>query len=462
MKLKLQDLWRWDGEISRAPFLLWAGILFAIKYNFDRLLLGVVFGREWSVFSYIEKPLPWPEGLTPAQNPQEFAALLAVSVPFLWAGVVLCFKRLRSARLPPWFAVLFVVPILKWFVFVTLAIVPERKRHPVEPSTEVEPQTPPNWLPKSRFGSAALAVGASVLLATIATGLGTFVLHEYGWALFAGVPFCMGFLAAVIHSAHEPRNFGSSLAVAMIAVLLTGVALLVLAFEGLICILMAAPLAAILAALGALVGHAVQAGRGRHTPSRLYCIPLLAVPLMLGTESFRPSPPPLLKVVTAIEVDATPEVVWRHVVTFAKLPPPDEAIFKLGIAYPICAEINGRGPGAVRHCVFSTGPFVEPIEVWDEPQLLRFSVTENPEPMQEWTPYREIHPPHLNGFLVSKQGQFQLTPLSNGHTRLEGTTWYHHTLWPAVYWQLWSDHIIHTIHLRVLKHIKTIAEGDKP
>ena len=112
-------------------------------------------------------------------------------------------------------------------------------------------------------------------------------------------------------------------------------------------------------------------------------------------------------------------------VKFAELPPPTEMIFKSGIAYPVRAEIRGCGPGAIRHCVFSTGPFEEPIEVWDEPRRLEFSVTSNPAPMEEWTPYHEIHPPHLAGFLVSRRGRFLLTPLPGGRTRLEGTTRVH-------------------------------------
>ncbi|HYA97739.1 MAG TPA: hypothetical protein VEH49_06555, partial [Methylomirabilota bacterium] len=79
-------------------------------------------------------------------------------------------------------------------------------------------------------------------------------------------------------------------------------------------------------------------------------------------------------------------------------------------------------------------------------------------PMEEWTPYAHIEPPHLHGFLISKQGQFLLTPLPGGRTRLEGTTWYQHTMWPRAYWQLWSDGIIHHIHLRVLRHIQERAE----
>ena len=45
-------------------------------------------------------------------------------------------------------------------------------------------------------------------------------------------------------------------------------------------------------------------------------------------------------------------------------------------------EIEGEGVGAVRHCVFSTGAFVEPITIWNEPRHLRFDVTAMPEPMR--------------------------------------------------------------------------------
>jgi len=454
MKMKFKDLWQWSGTISRAPFVIWALILFGLKYNLDRVLVYWLFGRQWSVFSYFQQPLPGIENLSPAQSPDEFIILLAASLPFLWAGVMLCMKRLRSAQLPLWLAVLFVAPIVKWFLFVALALVPQRNKDLNEPGPKI------SWLPKSVFGSAALAVGASVLLAIAAMILSTVVLHDYGWGLFVGVPFCMGFFSALIYGAGEPRRLRESLAVASASVVIAGALLLVLAFEGVICLVMAAPLAFILAIIGAVAGHAVQATRRPRVPPQLYCLPILALPLMFASEILRPGPPPLLKVVTSIEVNAPVQTVWKHVVEFSELPPATEFLFKLGIAYPIRAEITGHGPGAVRNCIFSTGPFVEPIEVWDEPRLLKFSVTSNPAPLEEWTPYHEIHPPHLHGFLVSEQGQFQLTPLSDGRTLLEGTTWYHHTMWPVAYWQIWSDQIIHTIHRRVLLHVKALSEKD--
>jgi hypothetical protein len=175
-------------------------------------------------------------------------------------------------------------------------------------------------------------------------------------------------------------------------------------------------------------------------------------------EHAQPAPLQMFSVTTSVIVDAPPAKVWHNVVSFAELPPPREFLFRAGIAYPMRARIHGSGPGAVRHCEFSTGPFVEPIEVWDEPRLLKFSVTKNPSPMQEWTPYEDLRPAHLDGFLASRAGQFHLTPSPGGRTLLEGTTWYHHHMWPATYWRWWSDYIIHTIHLRVLRHVKHLSE----
>lgn len=68
----------------------------------------------------------------------------------------------------------------------------------------------------------------------------------------------------------------------------------------------------------------------------------------------------------------------------------------------------GAGPGAIRRCTFTTGDFIEPIEVWDEPNLLRFGVTACPPTMTEMSPWGEITAPHLEGNFVSTRGQFLL------------------------------------------------------
>ncbi len=461
MKPKLSDLWSWTGPLERGPYLFWGVLLAALKFNLDRIIAAVWFGRGWTIFDWETVRLYlWQSPLQASEKPY-FLALLVVSLPFLWAGTVLTLRRLRSLGWRPFWVLLFFVPVVKFVFFAVLCLlqsVEERRTPPV--INGFWDRLLGRLLPYGAFGSAVVAVLSTASLALGAAWLGTGVFRNYGWSIFVGLPFCMGFLSALIHSFREERSLGRCLLVSSLTMVLVGVGFLLFAMEGAICLLMAAPIAFPIALMGGALGCTVQKTFWwRESSPRLFCSVLLLLPLAMGVEHVVPPTLPLLEVKSSVIISAPPETVWRHVVSFSQLPPPTEMIFKLGIAYPIRAEIYGRGVGAVRHCNFSTGPFVEPITVWDEPNLLKFSVTQNPEPMQEWTPYREVHPAHLDGYLESRAGQFRLVRHAGGRTLLEGTTWYQHHLWPVDYWQLWSDQIIHTIHLRVLNHVKQLSEA---
>jgi uncharacterized membrane protein YhaH (DUF805 family) len=452
VKLRVSDLWRWDGTLDRGPYAVLGLLLTALKYNLDRLLLSSHSGR-WVWYLY------WAPGNTYTQllkDPEASGirwALFLTSLPFLWAGVVLTLRRLRSAGLPPWPIVLFCVPVLNLLFFALLCVLPPRDSSPPAPDRPLLGRL----IPHSYWGSAALAMVLTVVPMGLTTILATQVAQKYGWTIFIAVPFMIGFYSSIICCYHRPRPFGACFAVAAGSLSLLALLLLVAAFEGIICILMAAPLALFVALGGTMLGYLVQSIR-RDPHTSLFGL-LLLLPLLIGGEAATAPEAPLQRVSTSVEIDASPEQIWRHVVAFTEIPAPRELIFRTGIAYQLRAEITGAGAGAVRHCVFTTGPFVEPITTWDEPRLLGFGVTAQPAPMEEWTPWPPIHPPHLEGCFVSRRGQFLLEPLPGGRTRLEGTTWYTHELFPTCYWGLWSDAIIHRIHLRVLAHVKVLAEG---
>jgi hypothetical protein len=299
---------------------------------------------------------------------------------------------------------------------------------------------------------ARLAAAFIALLLLVFGGSALFHYGLYGWTLFAAMPILLGAVGVGIA---DPSTHRGAVGIGMLSVLIALSCLMLIGTEGLICIFMAVPIAVPLGALGGWLmfraRRSVLAGRG---VAMLLLLPPGSVAWDVTAQ------PPVFQVRSAVEVAASPEQVWKHVVTFSELAEPREWFFRAGLAYPIRARIQGSGPGAVRYCEFSTGPFVEPIEVWNEPTLLRFRITENPAPMHEWSPYANVLPKHLHGYLVSEQGQFRLTPLPGGRTLLEGTTWYRHGLWPAEYWRWWSDAIIHRIHLRVLRHIRTLAEAE--
>ena len=296
-------------------------------------------------------------------------------------------------------------------------------------------------------------VGLLLYIGLFAGGIALLKTGIYGLEIFVIAPWIIGAIASFIV---RPQSGRAAVGVGMLATLLGTCSLLAVGLEGLLCIVMALPLALPLGALGSWMVY--MGDRSKAAASGSMAMFLLFTPAGLIWDVN--AKPDIFPVHSSIEIAATPEQVWKHVVTFSDMPEPTEWYFQTGLAYPQRARIVGTGVGAIRYCEFSTGPFVEPIETWDEPRLLQFSVAKNPAPMHEWSPYAQVLPKHLHGYLISKHGEFRLTPLGDHRTLLEGTTWYQHSLWPATYWRWWSDAIIHRIHLRVLTHIQTLAEAD--
>jgi hypothetical protein len=309
-----------------------------------------------------------------------------------------------------------------------------------------------------RFSSQKiLSIALPCILGWAFAYLATDVFRKYSFGLFIWLPLILGATSTLIlaHKNPIPRKVLRNNSYWTLLIFCFG--LLLFAWEGIICLIMAAPIGFLFTYLGFLVGHGLSKSKLNSNSPTAVVLLMLSVPSLMAFENNIKTVADIRSVTTSIEINASPETVWRDVVSFPQLKDPTEFIFKTGIAYPINATISGQGVGAIRHCNFSTGTFVEPITTWDEPKLLKFSVDEQPEPMKEISFY-DIHPNHLQGYWISKQGQFKLTALSNGHTLLEGTTWYVNKIKPNFYWTIWSDYIVHKIHQRVLEHIKTQAE----
>jgi uncharacterized membrane protein YhaH (DUF805 family) len=462
MRISLSDLWRTDGTVGRGPYFIIGTVLLAVKLLLDWLVAEWLFGRSWSPFSYLALPQQATRTGLGFGERAFYASIVLLSMPFIWTGIALTVRRLRAVGLPTALAVLFFVPLVNFLFFLVLIVLNSKPEEPQPKAAHLRRLREIH----ARIASGGPALnGAVALVFTVPIGLGLSLLsatylEQYGWALFVGLPFTLGMTSVLLFGFQEIRSFGSCMAVSALSIAFLGAALLAIAFEGFICLLMAAPIGFVLGLMGGLIGYVIQL-RPWGVEEAPYIILALALsmPALMAAEFHAHPDPEVWEVTSVVEVDAPPEVVWRHVVSFSELPEPNEWYFQTGIAYPIRAEIHGAGAGAVRHCVFSTGPFVEPITDWDAPQRLEFSVRDQPPPMKEWSPY-DIHPPHLDHYLVSQKGRFLLTALPDGRTRLEGTTWYTNKMWPAAYWQLWSDGIIHRIHMRVLKHVKNLAEND--
>jgi hypothetical protein len=300
-----------------------------------------------------------------------------------------------------------------------------------------------------------LAVTSATLIGFGLTALATWG-SVYGLILFLGVPFLTGFLSVLVYTWNERRECDKCLWVSVWPFLGIGVLVLLWKIDGIICIAMAAPLAIPLGLLGGYIAWYFQPYKSAVLVTS--CLLLLIPPgIVFGHHGPLPR---TFQVSTSIVVNASPDVVWRHVTDFPDIAERPLGLFRAGVAYPLRTEIDGIGLGIGRRCVLSTGTLEERVIAWEPPYLLRFGVYSTPPAMRELSPWPDIDPPHLHGFYVSHRGEFRLTELPGHRTLVVGTSWYSHGLEPAQYWRLWSDYIVHGVHRRVLEHIKALAEED--
>jgi uncharacterized membrane protein YhaH (DUF805 family) len=436
--------------VNRSAYAAAGFSLMLIKYSVESTAIFVLASSIFWPWDFLN-PLMTHRTAILRPGPEWLPWVLFVwTLPFLWIAVTMSVRRAADAGASPWTGLVVLVPMINLAVMLALCT--------------IETNRDDQWIvvPSKSDGDArlkrgALAVGFSLLIGGLMLWLSVYVFSTYGASLFLGTPILMGAAASYLYNRPSPAGYTASMGIGVAAIFFACVTLLLFALEGVLCIAMAAPLLLPIGAMGGLIGKAI-ADATRRPPAELMAA-VFMLPLWAGGESLLAKSSERL-VTTAVEIDSPPAAVWRRVVDFPEITEPKPWYFAWGIACPERARIVGRGVGATRLCDFSTGAFVEPIRVWDAPRRLAFDVADQPDPMIELSPYRGIHPPHLNHYLRSTHGEFELVPLSGGRTRLEGRTWYRFDMFPQSYWTLWSDLLIHRIHERVLDHIKTIAESD--
>ena len=448
---KYVSLWfSLSAPVTRAQYIYTGFSLMLFKYVCEALLIFSTTGNHYLLTTFLS-PILKERSEVMANMSQILPWVLFIwTIPFLWISVAMSVRRSVATTGSSFLGLLILVPVLNFATMFFLCLLPDRKTSPKRSEVSIA-----TTLPSNRVRSAISGMFISIAGSLVLYALSVTVFQSYGIFLFFGMPVLIGVVTSYMFNRQALQPLGQSVMVAELGILLCSGALLIFAVEGVICIAMLYPLAALITIIGAMIGRSMAATQatGSHVTMSLLCLlPLLAGADLLDKEA------PVYEVISSVIVDAPPEVVWPNVVGFSELDTPPAWYFELGIAYPLRATIDGEGVGAIRHCEFSTGAFVEPITVWDKPNRLSFDVTEQPRAMNELSPYRHVHPPHLDGYLNCQRGEFRLKRLPGNRTLLEGSTWYEFKMYPQGYWTLWSDTSIHLIHERVLNHIKNLSE----
>lgn len=438
--------------VDRRSYLFAGVALMALKVAVESLMVWLLEGRLPGPGLLLVPIFSLRKEMAGVGGEKTLLWLAIWSLPFAWIGLSMSVRRAYDAGLPPLLGLLFGVPLLNYGLMAWLGAMPTKRRPAPEPGAAPEAANVTADVLRDAVKGVGLAVliGAPIVAALAALG------GSYGSVVFLTSPFVMGALAGWVAGRERVLKPTQGFLLGVVAVVVAFAILLLFAIEGVICLAMAAPPAVVAGGFGGALGAVWASARSRPLGGAGH-VAAIALPLFgLVTEL----PPAERVVVSEVVVDAPPERVWPVVIAFPEIPaPPEDAwLFRAGVAMPLRARIEGAGVGAVRYCEFTTGPFVEPIRVWDPPHRLAFDVTEQPTPMRELSPFAHVAAPHLvDGTLRSRRGEFELVALPGGRTRLIGRTWYSVAMGPEPYWAQWVERIVHQIHLRVLDHIAVVA-----
>ncbi len=435
------------GEMGRPTYAIASTAAFFSQHLFV-FLVSVAFGMAHAT--------PWWFWLTPLRVIASGGKLLpswilllamAVTLAVDWLLAAFAFRRARQAGGYAGLAAFVVAPGLQVLVVLWLSLAPRRSKAILEPIAA-------SARPAATMAVVGMLAGAALSVGAVA--FSTLVLHLYGYGLFVASPFVIGLTTAYIANRDADIGGSRTLAAVFMGLFLGGFALLGLAFEGVICLIMASPLIAAIGAVGGVLGRALARRSPRRRGATMMSVAIM--PLLLIGEVALP-PRASFESVESIEVSAPPAAVWDAVVHMGPIPDAPAAPFRWGLAYPVRGEILGTGVGAIRRGVFSTGVAYERVTEWEPNQKLSFIVLSDPPTMRELSPYSSVNAPHTVGYFRTLDARFTIAPLTDGKTRLTLATRHELDLEPALYWMPFAAWATHANKTRVLQHFRQQAEA---
>jgi hypothetical protein len=379
----------------------------------------------------------------PALSPWTAAAAFGFSLAVTWAIATLSFRRAARSGYGYTLAAASIVPVLQIGAVALLAVAPVR-------AVDLEPEQARG----ANLAHVVQGVLAGVAIIVLAVLISAVTFGAYGWSLFVMTPFLVGITTAYLANRSVALAPGQTFGLVMAAAGLGTLALVMFALEGFVCILLAAPLGSVVALVGGAIGRGLAAiGHRRGKP--LLSVALL--PVMFALEAAMP-PSVAITMEQAIDISAPPSAVWQAVVSDDPIGPPPALVEAAGFSYPVGGRLLGNGVGAVRLGEFSTGVARERVTDWLPDRRLAFVVESQAPMMEEMSPYRRVHAPHLSGYFETSATAFDLKPLPGGKTRLSVSATHTLRIDPALYWEPMARWAISQNVHRVLRSIKGRVE----
>ena len=422
-----------------APVLLLSqNLMVALCYRWRGVALQ---GDAWFWLLPLRRLAQMP-GVTATQA----ATVFALGFVIAWTLAALSFRRANWSGRGQRISLFAIFPVLQIIVVILLCVMPRRLSEPDEPRGDAVD-----------LAEVLQGVLAGVAIIVAAVLISALTLGAYGWGLFVATPFVVGTTTGYIVNRRTPQTGTRTTAHVLAAGALGGLALLMFALEGFMCIALVAPLGLAAAALGGAFGRAIALfGHDGNRP----LMSIAVLPALFALEGGMPPATPI-DTVESIDIAAAPGAVWQAITSEAPIGLSPGLPGLAGLAYPVRSSLKGEGVGATRLGIFSTGTAVERVTEWKPGRVLAFTVLSQPPAMEEMSPYRHLKTPHLTGYVVTGDTKYLLSPLRNGGTRLTLQAQTVLRIDPIAYWKPIARIAFHLNVRRVLKSAKIEAEGQR-
>lgn len=434
-----------EGRVRQLPYAFGSLAIFCAQY-------AVVI----AIFCALHKPLAlgWHFWAIPARSlaeTDEFSAVsglagICLSIVVSWLLVSLAFRRATDANVSRWIATFIIAPFVQIPAFLLLCALPSR-----------DVQTPRSDAREQRLDwkSAIQGALAAIALTAAAVAMGALLFGTYGYGIFVVSPFVIGAITAYLGNRKQTIDWLQTSGLVAVSLALAGASLIVFALEGVVCIIIAAPLVFGFAMIGALLGRsAALSGRGS---ARQTLMSVALLPVVFASEQIFPSIT-TFDTVQQIDISAPADAVW-HSLIYMRINSKPPFPFRLGIAYPVKGDVVGSGVGAVRYGVFSTGVAIERVTEWEPNRKLAFVMLRDPPAMHELSPYAHVNAPHVRGYFRTPTTSFELVPLDHGRTRVIERTSHELKLDPVIYWMPLVRWVIDQNNARVLDNLRRQSES---
>ena len=284
------------------------------------------------------------------------------------------------------------------------------------------------------------------------------VLQIVSLSFLVVAPVCVGALAVFMAADGHLIPVRRQARVACLSMALFLLTMFVTLLEGLICIVLVAPVFLLAALLGGLAAGWFVNRRASSlgTVAAFVLLPLLVGPL----ESTLPATHSEQTVTSSIRIVAPPEVVFDQLADVRDIRPAElgfSFVHLIGLPKPIAADMHGSGVGAVRVSRWEKNVrFQEVITVWNRPHAMhyRFHIPPGSIPRDALDRHVEMG----GDYFTVLDGGYDLAPAADGTTLLTLHTRFANKSRLTVYGNLWGKLVLQDFHQSILGLMRMRAE----